>query len=101
MEITTMTNMTGITLAALFGLTALAACASTGTGVAAGPAVCRADAAAGLIGQVAPDDAAILRQTGSTTVRRLAPGDMSTKDFRQERVTVTISEGRMIAASCG
>ena len=30
-------------------------------------------------------------------VRRLAPGDMSTKDYREDRLTVTIAEGRIIS----
>ncbi|WP_267414219.1 I78 family peptidase inhibitor [Sphingomonas sp. GC_Shp_4] len=90
-----------IMVAALLGLTALGACATTGPRDHAGAATCRAAAAAKLVGQVAPDDAVILRRTGGTTVRRLAPGDMSTKDYREERVTVTIAEGRVISASCG
>jgi len=96
-----MTTQHGGTLAALLGLIALSACASTGMGDHARAATCRADAAAALIGQAAPDDAAIRRRTGSATVRRLAPGDGATKDYREERVTVTIDNGRVIAASCG
>ncbi len=63
--------------------------------------ICHADAAKALVGKAAPDDAAVLRLTGSTMVRRLAPGDMATEDYRQERVTLTIAEGRVISASCG
>ena len=90
-----------ITMTALLGLTGLGACATNGTRDLAGAATCRAAATAKLVGQVAPEDATILRRTGGTMVRRLAPGDMSTKDYREERVTVTIAEGRVIAASCG
>lgn len=84
-------------------LTALAACATTnaGAGTQAVSATCKADAAGALVGKVAPDDAAILGRTGGTTVRRIAPGDPTTRDYRVERVTVTIAEGRIVAASCG
>jgi hypothetical protein len=96
-----MTIKTGATLVALVGLTALGACASTVTTGPAEAALCRADAASALVGKAAPDDATILHHTGSAIVRRLAPGDGATKDYRQERVTVTIADGRVIAASCG
>lgn len=88
-------------LPALLGCAALGACASTGTTDRPGPGICRADAAAALVGQAAPGDADILRRTGSATIRRIAPGDITTKDYRQERVTVTVSDGRVLAASCG
>ena len=96
-----MRTNTAITMTALLGLTGLGACATTGTPGHAGTVTCRATAAAELVGQAAPDDATILRRTGGTMVRRLAPGDMRTQDYREERVTVTIAEGRVIAASCG
>ncbi|WP_419554965.1 I78 family peptidase inhibitor [Sphingomonas phyllosphaerae] len=50
---------------------------------------------------MAPDDAAILRRTHSSIIRRLAQGDPMTKDYRVERVTVTVAEGRIVSASCG
>lgn len=96
-----MTTRTGLALASLLGLAALGACASSGTGDRVRTATCRAEAAAALVGQAAPADAAILRRTGSAMVRRLAPGDMATRDYREERVTVTIADGRVVAASCG
>lgn len=96
-----MTINTPLSLVALLGLTGLGGCVSTHPTEGTGAATCRADAAAALVGQAAPDDAAILRRTGSATVRRLAPGDMATQDYRADRVTVTIAEGRVIAASCG
>ena len=86
------------TLALLLGL---GACASPRTGDRPAAGTCSADAAAALVGQVVPDDATILRQTGSTIVRRIAPGDPTTRDYRADRVTVTVSEGRVVAASCG
>lgn len=84
---------------------ALGACATTnagaGAGVQASSATCKVDAAGALVGMVAPDDAAILGRTGGTIVRRIAPGDPTTRDYRIERVTVTIAEDRIVAASCG
>lgn len=96
-----MQTNTTMTVVALFGLAGLGACATTGARDHAGAPTCRAPAATKLIGQVAPDDAKILARTGGTMVRRLAPGDMSTKDYREERVTVTIADDRVVAASCG
>ncbi|EGI55664.1 hypothetical protein SUS17_1409 [Sphingomonas sp. S17] len=48
-----------------------------------------------------PDDSTILRRTGGTTVRRIAPGDPTTKDYRIDRITVTIADNRVVAAACG
>jgi hypothetical protein len=87
-------------LVPVLGLASLGACATTGT-TEPGRTVCRPAAAATLVGKAAPDDAAILRTTGSSIVRRIAPGDATTKDFREERVTVTIANGQVVAASCG
>jgi hypothetical protein len=87
-------------LVPVLGLASLGACATTGT-TEPGRTVCRPAAAATLVGKAAPDDAAILRTTGSSIVRRITPGDATTKDFREERVTVTIANGQVVAASCG
>lgn len=87
-------------LVSVLGLAGLGACATTGT-TEAGRSACRPAAAAALVGKTAIDDAAILKTTGSSIVRRIAPGDATTKDFREERVTVTIDDGRVVAASCG
>lgn len=83
-----------------FGLAGLGACATTGTTEPL-RTFCRPAAAAALVGKAAPDDAAILQMTGSSIVRRIAPGDATTKDFREERITVTIADGQVVAASCG
>jgi hypothetical protein len=88
-------------LTAVLGLIGLSACASTGTGDRSRASTCRPDAATTLVGQVAPDNDAILRRTHSTIIRRIAPGDPTTKDYREERVTVTVAEGRVVSASCG
>ena len=95
-----MTANTIGTLTAMAGIAVLGACASTGT-TKPGRSVCRPAAAAALVGKAAPNDAAILQSTGSTIVRRIAPGDPTTRDFREERVTVTIADGQVVAASCG
>jgi hypothetical protein len=90
-----------ITVSTLTIMLGLGACASAGSVDHAGAATCNADAAATLVGQGAPDDASILRRTGGTIVRRIAPGDPTTRDYRIERVTVTVAEDRVVAASCG
>lgn len=95
-----MTTSTIYTVAAMLGATTLGACASTSSGGHARSG-CHTSAAAALVGKTAPDDATILRTAGGSIVRRIAPGDMTTKDFREERVTVTIDNGRVVAASCG
>jgi hypothetical protein len=94
-----MKNAVGM-LVPVLGLAGLGACATTGT-TEPRRKVCRPAAAATMVGKAAPDDAAILQATGSSIVRRIAPGDATTKDFREERVTVTIAEGQVVAASCG
>lgn len=78
-----------------------AGCATSGRADQSTAGTCRPAAAAKLVGQSAPDDAEILRRTRSSTIRRLAPGDMATKDYRIERITVTVDGGKVIAASCG
>lgn len=88
----------GIAVVALVGL---GACVSDGTGAHGRGSICRPAAAAALVGQAAPDDAAILHRTHSTIIRRLAPGDVATTDFRPTRVTVTVDQGRIVVASCG
>ncbi|MGQ4275407.1 I78 family peptidase inhibitor [Terrihabitans sp. B22-R8] len=90
---------------ALLALALLGACGpteATGEAKGAGAKTCQREAAAALVGQAAGSDADILRQTGAAIVRRIAPGDMVTQDFRTDRVTVTVDPaGRVTAASCG
>jgi hypothetical protein len=62
---------------------------------------CQPRAAAALVGRAPPNNATISRRTGSAKVRRIAPGDMVTQDYREDRVTVTVSKRKVIAASCG
>ncbi len=92
---------TSLTMTALSALAALGACTTTGESAPARLSTCNPKGAAALVGQVAPDDAAILRRTHSSIIRRLAQGDPMTKDYRVERVTVTVAEGRIVSASCG
>ena len=93
------------TLLTLPGL--LAACSTTGLDSpapqdGATARLCRPDAAAALIGRAAPADAQIRQRTGAELIRRIAPGDPVTHDFRNNRVTLEITSGGMVVqASCG
>ncbi|MDF0488546.1 I78 family peptidase inhibitor [Sphingomonas sp. H39-1-10] len=80
----------------------LAACAPVAHGDSPAPRQCRSEAAASLVGHIAPDDAQVRRRTGASTIRRIAPGDMVTQDFRPDRVTLTIApDGKVVDARCG
>lgn len=84
---------------ALSGL--LAACSTT-TQEAPRASVCRPDAAAKLAGHPAPDDAQVEEQTGANLVRRIAPGDPVTHDYRENRITLAIDPaGKVVQAVCG
>lgn len=64
--------------------------------------LCRQETTAALVGHPAPDDEALKQATGSQTIRRLKPGMMATKDYRDERLTVHLDDaGKITAASCG
>jgi len=85
----------------LAGVPLLASCATAGQGEATAP-VCRPKAAAMLVGSVAPGDARVKRRTGATLIRRIAPGDMVTQDFRENRITLTIDRaGKVVDSRCG
>lgn len=92
---------TSLTMTALIALAALGACTTPGESAPSRLSTCNPKAAAVLVGRVAPDDAVILRRTHSAIIRRLAPGDAMTKDYRVERITVTVADGRIVSASCG
>lgn len=80
----------------------LAACAPTAHGDPSAPRQCRPEAAAKLVGHVAPDDAQVKHRTGASTIRRIAPGDMVTQDFRVERITLSVDPtGMVVSAICG
>ena len=91
-------------LAAISGL--LAACTTT-THVAPmqGDPVaraCRPEDAGKLVGRATLDDAQIQQSTGAELIRRIAPGDAVTHDFRENRITLAIdSAGKIVQATCG
>lgn len=64
---------------------------------------CNAEAAKKLVGKKKPSDARAKRLTGAASVRQIGPGDMVTRDFRQDRVTIETdpATGRVTQASCG
>lgn len=85
----------------------LTACSTT---EAAGPApqgdqvarVCRPDAAADLVGHAAPDDTLIQQRTSAVLIRRIAPGEPVTHNFRDNSITVAIDPvGKVVQANCG
>jgi hypothetical protein len=64
--------------------------------------ICRPEAAAMLVGRVAPDDPEVKQRTGAELIRRIAPGDAVTHDFRENRITLAIDPaGKVVQASCG
>lgn len=64
--------------------------------------LCRPDAAVTLIGHAAPIDAQIRQRTGAELIRRIAPGDSVTHDFRENRVTIAVDpNGTVVQANCG
>jgi hypothetical protein len=64
--------------------------------------LCRSEAAVKLVGHAAPDDARIRKDTGAELIRRIAPGDAVTHDFRDNRITLTIDPaGNVVQAKCG
>lgn len=66
-------------------------------------AQCVADEAKKLIGQVATDDAQLKQQTKAQSIRRVAPQQPMTMDFRSERLTLVIDPNtkKILQASCG
>ena len=66
--------------------------------------VCNADPAQRLIGRQIGDevDAEALRLTGGRVVRRIAPGQSVTMDYRTDRVNIEHdANGRITAIRCG
>lgn len=62
---------------------------------------CEAAKALTLIGKAAPPDAEVKALTGARTVRRVAPGDAATLDYRPDRVTLEIDKGQVTSTRCG
>lgn len=85
----------------------LAACTTTAQDASAPQGdpvarMCRPEAAAKFVGQAAPDDAQIQQRTGAELIRRIAPGDAVTHDFRENRITLAIdTAGKVVQADCG
>jgi glutamine phosphoribosylpyrophosphate amidotransferase len=55
------------------------------------------------VGKPKPTDETAMQITGAKMVRQIAPGDMVTQDFREERVTIETdpASGLVTRASCG
>ena len=92
-------------LALTLAAASLAAC-QTGTGAVndgVAQAMCRADAAAALVGMDRLTDDEAMQRTGATIVRQIAPGQGVTMDYRQNRVTVETDPrtGKVVRAACG
>lgn len=62
---------------------------------------CEAAEAQRLIGKEAPSDAEVKTLTGARVVRRVAPGDVATMDYRPDRVTLGLERGRIVTTRCG
>lgn len=96
------------TISMLTTVSALLAACSTPVPSASAPQgdpisrVCRPEAAAELVGHAAPDDVSIQQRTGAVLIRRTAPGDAVTHDFRENRITLAIDPaGNVVLAICG
>ena len=65
--------------------------------------LCQAEGTHSLIGKPKPTDVEAMRITGSNNVRRIAPGQMVTHDFRNNLVTIESDpvSGRVVVARCG
>jgi len=87
---------------AVFAFTGLLAACSTTAQDTPAASLCRPDAAAMLVGHAAPDDAQVKQRTGAELIRRIAPGDQVTHDFRENRITLAIDPaGKVVQAVCG
>jgi hypothetical protein len=100
-----MTTKRVTALALTLAAASLAAC-QTGTGTVsdgAPQAMCRADAAAALVGMDRLTDDEAMQRTGASIVRQIAPGQGVTMDYRQNRVTVETDPrtGKIVRAACG
>ena len=69
-----------------------------------GAGECDADAAQGLVGQVATAElgAEVIRLTGARALRWIQPGQAVTMDFRSDRVNIKLdAQNRVEAITCG
>lgn len=64
---------------------------------------CVAEEAKKLVGQIASSDESLQAKTHAKIVRRVAPDQAMTMDYRSDRLTVVVapSSNRIISASCG
>jgi hypothetical protein len=82
---------------------ALSSCRADGGVTSPVAASCKSEAAQGLVGKPKPTDQAAMHLTGAKAVRQIAPGDMMTQDFREDRVTIETdtASGLVTRTSCG
>ncbi len=67
-------------------------------------ATCKAESLGDLVGKRASDARGdvLLKRSGASVLRWLAPGTITTKEFRQERLNVhTDEKGRIVRLTCG
>jgi len=68
------------------------------------PKICKAESLGDLVGKRASDARGdvLLKRSGASMLRWLAPGTITTKEFRQERLNVhTDEKGRIVRLTCG
>ncbi len=90
-------------LIAILGVSVLASCSADTASKELAKGPCNPDAAQSLVGKPKPTEAEAMRITNSKTVRQIAPGQMVTQDFREDRVTIETDPktGRVVGARCG
>ena len=82
---------------------ALSSCSADGGVSSPAAGLCKAHTAQGLVGKPKPTDEAAMQLTGASIVRQIAPGDLVTQDFREDRVTIETdpASGLVTRANCG
>jgi len=68
------------------------------------PKICNAESLGDMVGKRASDARGdvLLKRSGASMLRWLAPGTITTKEFRQERLNVhTDDKGRIVRLTCG
>lgn len=97
-----LTNLS-VSITVACGVLALASCSADGGVNSPEAGSCKGDAAQGLVGKPKPTDEAAMQLTSASIVRQIAPGDMVTQDFREDRVTIEAdpASGLVTRANCG
>ena len=87
----------------LIGLVSVLTSCSADSVPATPKGLCQAEGTQSLIGKTKPTDVDAMRITGSNNVRQIAPGQMVTHDFRDDRVTIESdpASGLVVGARCG